>query len=142
MLGVELLLAAALRTPLVVRVDGIPRRSTSSVCRFVITVRVVGRGRQTTCLTRVVGYPGPSAVIRSRGRMTFALPHGTIVVRATIVQRFRADGVRARQSATGTIVRGTAPYKGARGTLSGGGTVVDRRTALGRVRLAYRLALR
>ena len=67
------------------------------------------------CLTRVVVYPGPNAVIRSRGRMTFALPHGTIVLRATIVQRFRADGVRARQSATGTLVRGFSRYKGARG---------------------------
>jgi hypothetical protein len=142
MLGVELLLAAALQRTLVVRVDAVPRRSASAACGFLIVAPVRGGGRETTCLTDVVGYPGPNAVIHSRGRLTIALARGSIRARVSIVQRFGSDGVHARQTLRGTVVGGTRAYRGARGTISGGGTVVDRRTRLGRVRLAYRLLLR
>lgn len=142
MLGVELLLAVALQHALVVRVDAVPTRTSSASCGFVIKAPVRGGGRQTTCLTQVVGYPGPGAVVRSRGRMTFALPRGSITARVAIVQRFASDGIHARQTLRGTIVAGTRRYRGVRGTISGGGTVVDRRNRLGRVRLAYRLLLR
>jgi hypothetical protein len=55
----------------------------------------------------------------------------------SVVQRFRGDGVHARQTLTGTVVGGTRRYARARGTVSGGGSVVDRRDGLGRVSLVY-----
>jgi hypothetical protein len=74
--------------------------------------------------------------------MTFALSGGAIRTRVQITQRFRADGVHARQSLRGDIVGGTRVYKHARGTLAGGGSVIDRRAGLGRVNLRYTLVLR
>jgi len=57
-------------------------------------------------------------------------------------QRFAADGAHARQTVRGSIAGGTGHYRGARGTIVGGGVVVDRRSRLGRVDLRYRLSLR
>jgi hypothetical protein len=127
----------ALAVALTLHVRATPARSSSARCAFVIVAPVVGGGRQTTCLTSVDGFPGPGAVIRSRGTMTFRLARGTIRARVSVVQRFRGDGVHARQTLTGTVVGGTRRYARARGTVSGGGSVVDRRDGLGRVSLVY-----
>jgi hypothetical protein len=127
---------------LVLRVDATPKRTSSSACIFLIKARLVGGGSQTTCLTQVRGFPGPGATIHSAGTMTFALSGGAIRTRVQITQRFRADGVHARQSLRGDIVGGTRVYKRVRGTLAGGGSVIDRRAGLGRVNLRYTLVLR
>lgn len=126
----------------VVRVRGVPVRTTSARCAFVIRARVVGGGSQTTCLETVAGFPGPGAVIRSRGVMTFALRGGAITARVRVTQRFRRDGVHALQALLGTVVGGTGAFAHAGGTITGGGPVVDRRSGLGAVDLRYRIALR
>jgi hypothetical protein len=108
---------------------------------FLIRARIVDGGTKTTCLTRIDGLPGPRATIRSEGSMTFALRRGTIRTRVRITQRFATDGVNARQSLRGSIRGGTGRYQRARGTISGGGTVVDRRTGLGPVSLRYVLSI-
>jgi hypothetical protein len=124
-----------------VRVEGKAVRRTTPACLFSIRAQVAGGGRQTTCLTRVDGYPGPKGLIHSRGRMTFVLPHGTLRARVRIVQRFRADGAHARQTVTGTLTGGSGRYAGARGTIRGGGSVVDTGAGLGRLDLEYRIEL-
>ncbi|HET7045030.1 MAG TPA: hypothetical protein VFI37_09295 [Gaiellaceae bacterium] len=126
---------------LTVRVEGTAARRSTSACLFSIRANVAGGGRQTTCLTRVDGYPGPKASMHSRGRMTFALPHGTLRARVQIVQRFRADGAHAKQTVSGTITGGSGRYAGARGTIRGGGAVVDSRSGLRGLDLVYRIAL-
>jgi len=138
-----LLAAVALAAPtLTLHVDATPQRTSSSGCIFVIRNAIVGGGRQTTCLTSIDGVPAAGAVIRSRGTTAFALARGTLRARIATSMRFGADAVHATQTATGTIVGGTRAYAGARGSLTGGGTVIDRRSGLGRVRLVYRVMLR
>jgi len=127
---------------LTLHVTGGAARTTSSHCGFVITAHVVEGGTQLTCLTSVRGYPAPGATIRSAGTMTFRLKRGTIRARVSVVQRFRANGSSAKQTLTGRITGGTRRYRGARGTISGGGTVVDTATRLSHLRLAYRLVFR
>jgi hypothetical protein len=131
----------ALAVALTLHVHATPTRS-SARCAFVIVAPVVEGGRGTTCLTSVDGFPAPRSVIRSRGTMTFRLARGTIRARVAVVQRFRADGAHARQKVTGTVTGGTGRYAGARGTISGGGSVVDRRDGLGRVSLSYVVKIR
>jgi hypothetical protein len=135
-------IAQAAAAALTLHVRGNPRRTTRPGCVFVIANPLVEGGSQTTCLTSVDGFPQPDGVIRSKAKMTFALKRGTIRVAATIVMRFGADGVHARQTVSGRIVGGTRAYRGARGTIAGGGTVADHRTSLGPVSLTYRLAVR
>jgi hypothetical protein len=127
---------------IVLHVRATPTRSSSGRCAFVVVARVAEGGRQTTCLTSVDGFPGPGAVIRSRGTMTFSLRGGAIRARVSVVQRFRADGVHAHQTLTGTVTGGTGRYARARGTITGGGAVLDRRDGLGPASLTYRLTLR
>lgn len=136
------MIAAALLAALTLHVTGPVTRTTSARCGFVIIAHVVEGGTQVTCLTSVRGYPAPNATIRSAGTMTFRLRRGTIRAHVAVVQRFGADGASARQTVSGTIVGGTRAYRGVRGTISGGGTLVDTATGLRRLRLAYRLALR
>ena len=90
---------------------------------------------------QVEGFPAPNATIRSRGTMVFALRNGTIRARVRVTQRFRSDGRHARQTTTGTIVGGYGRYRGARGTVTGKGTVVDTAARLADVRVAYRLLM-
>lgn len=132
--------AAVLLASLTLHVTGTAVRTTSSHCAFVITAHVVEGGTQVTCLTSVRGYPAPDATIRSSGTMTFHLRRGTIRTRVAVVQRFAANGSSARQTLTGTITGGTRAYRGVRGRISGGGTVVDTATSLRKLKLAYRLA--
>ncbi len=126
---------------LVVRTTGAATRRSSGHCVFVIDAPLAGGGRSQACLTSVNGFPGPDAVIHSRGRMTLTLPGGTIRARVTVVQRFAADGRRATQQLTGSVTGGSGRYDSAAGTIAGGGTLVDTRSALTRLRLSYRLML-
>jgi hypothetical protein len=126
---------------LTLAVRGTPSRRATSACYFLIRAPVVGGGTQRTCLTAVDGFPAPRAVLRSRGWMEFVLRRGTLRVRVRITQRFGADGVRARQTVSGTVVGGTGRYAGARGTISGGGSVVDWARGLGPVDLRYTIRL-
>jgi hypothetical protein len=119
-----------------------PARSTAGACLFVIRAPLREGGRSTTCLTSVDGFPAPRSTLRSAGTMTFALRRGTVRARIRVTQRFAADGAHATQTLVGTVVGGTGLYHGARGAISGGGSVVDRRSGLGPVRLTYRLVLR
>jgi hypothetical protein len=73
--------------------------------------------------------------------MTFRLAAGTIRTKVAVTQRFGANGASAGQTVSGTVVGGTGRYAGARGTLSGGGTLVDTRTSLRALKLVYRLSL-
>jgi hypothetical protein len=129
-------------TSTTVRVAGIPTRTATEACLFFIRARVIGGGTQTTCLTKIDGFPDSGATIHSRGSMAFVLPDGTIRTRVSITQRFARDGVHAHQTLRGSIVGGTGIYRRARGTVSGTGTVVDRALSLGPVHLRYVLVLR
>ena len=136
-----LALASPVRS-LTVRVQGTPTRTSTSSCVFLIRARVVGGGTQMTCLMNVDGFPAPESTIHSKGLMTFALRRGTIRTRVSITQRFAEDGVHAHQALRGSITGGTGRFRVGRGTISGGGTVVDRRAGLGRVNLRYTLSFR
>ena len=136
------MIAAVVLAALTLHVTAPVTRSASPSCEFVIVAKVVEGGSQRTCLTSVRGYPGADAVIHSSGTMTFTLKRGTIRARVVVTQRFDADGRTARQTLTGTITGGTRAYAGARGTVSGGGTLVDTASGLRNLKLLYRLALR
>jgi hypothetical protein len=125
-----------------VRVAGIPTRRATEACLFLIRARIIGGGKQTTCLRKIDGFPDPRATIRSQGSMAFALPKGTIRTRVSIVQHFARDGVHAHQTLRGSIMGGTGIYRKARGTVSGTGTVIDRALSLGPINLRYALILR
>jgi hypothetical protein len=112
--------------PLVIRVTGSSESLAVGSCFIRIRSRVVGGGTQTYCLERFSGAPGPRAVVRDSGVMTFALARGILRARVRIVQRFARDGVHATQSLTGGVVDGTRAYARARGAISGGGTDVEK----------------
>jgi hypothetical protein len=131
--------AAILIASLTLHVTGTASRGTSGACGFTVSAKVAEGGRQVTCLTSVRGYPGPGSVIRSAGTMTFVLSRGTIRTRVAITQRFAKNGSSATQTLTGRIVGGAGAYAGARGKITGGGTLVDTSNALRRLRLTYRL---
>ena len=132
----------ALLLALTLHVAGSPTRTATARCQLVIVARVVEGGRQRVCLTEIDGFPAPNVTMHSRGTMTFTLRNGTIRARVRITQRFRSDGRHARQTTTGTIVGGTGRYRGARGTLTGSGKVVDTATRLRDVHITYPLAIR
>jgi hypothetical protein len=128
----------------VIRVTGSSESLAVGGCFIRIRSRVVGGGTETYCLERFSGAPGPRAVVRDSGVMTFALPRGTLRARVRIVQRFAVDGVHAKQSLTGEIVGGTRGYARAAGTISGGGTDVEKppgHVAASNVRYVVRLRL-
>ena len=100
-----------------IHVTGAAVGKSTNACFLQLTSRVVGGGSETYCLQTFHGKPGPNAVVRSRGVVTFRLPHRTLRARVLVVQRFAADGKHARQTLSGTIVGG--------GTISGGGTDVE-----------------
>jgi S-formylglutathione hydrolase FrmB len=125
---------------LTLHVVGRAARSSTASCAFLISARVREGGRQVTCLTAVRGFPGPHSVIRSSGTMTFRLAQGTIRARVAVTQRFGANGASATQTLSGSIVGGSGRYAGVRGTMTGGGTLVDTRAALRSLELVYRLS--
>jgi hypothetical protein len=107
-------------------VTGSAQSLAAGSCFVRLRSRVVGGGTDTYCLERFSGAPGPRAVIRDGGTITFALPRGTLRTRVRIVQRFARDGIHATQSLTGAIVGGTRAYAHAAGTISGGGTDTEK----------------
>ena len=125
-----------------VRVAGMPTRRATEACLFFIRARIAGGGTQTTCLTKIDGFPHAGATIRSHGSMAFALRDGTIRARVSLVQRFARDGAHAHQTLRGSIRGGTGIYRQSHGTVTGTGTVVDRASSLGPVNLRYVLVLR
>jgi hypothetical protein len=100
-----------------VHITGPAAGASTSACFLRLSSHVVGGGSETYCLETFHGKPGPNAVVRSRGLVTFRLPHRTLRARVLVVQRFAADGKHARQTLSGTMVGG--------GTISGGGTDVE-----------------
>ena len=58
-------------------------------------------------------------------RETDSLPAGSILSRQTQVFAFSRDGRRSSAAFRGRVVRGTGRFARARGTLSGGGPIVD-----------------
>jgi hypothetical protein len=136
--------ATAAESRLTIRVSGPASSRSTARCFLLIRGRVVGGGSETYCLRTFTGRPGPNAVVQDRGTMTFSLPRrGTLRTRVRIVQTFAADGRHARQSLTGTVVGGSGGFRGARGTIRGGGTDVE--AAPGRItasKLRYLVTLR
>lgn len=96
----------------------------SSAC-FLLLRSKLEQGSVSYCLEKFHGEPGPNATVRDSGTMTFTLPAGTIRARVSIVQRFGADGIHARQTLRGTLVGGTGRYARISGTIAGGGTDVE-----------------
>ena len=80
-------------------------RSTAS-CFLQLSARIAGGGRAVTCIRTFSGEPGPNAVVRIHGTITFRLPHRTIRARVLIVDRFAADGKHATQRVTGKGISG------------------------------------
>ena len=121
------LLAGAARgaTSLTVEVRGGTTQIITSSCFLKLKQHVSGGGTLVYCLKTFHGRPGPNAVVRDSGVMTFTLPKGTIRANVNIVQRFSADGAHARQTLTGKVTGGRGRYANARGAVSGGGTDVE-----------------
>ena len=117
--------SAAASPHLTVHVHGGSTQIISSSCFLKLKQRIVGGGAVIYCLKTFNGEPGPNAVVRDSGQMTFTLFVGAIRTNVSIVQRFSSDGAHARQTLTGKITGGTKRYAGARGTVSGGGTDVE-----------------
>jgi len=92
-----------------------------------IRQHVVGGGTTTYCLKAFHGEPGPKAVVRDSGVMTFGLEGGTIRTSVHVVERFAADGAHAQQTLAGKITGGTGVYGHIAGTVKGGGPLVESR---------------
>jgi hypothetical protein len=118
--------AAAPKLHVVVLVRGGSTSPISTTCFLRLRQKIVGGGTVTYCLKVFHGEPGPNAVVRDSGTMTFAFRAGTIRASVHIVQRFAADGAHARQSLTGTVTGGSGRYARATGGVEGGGTDVER----------------
>jgi hypothetical protein len=111
---------------IVVRVTGPAAGHSTDACFLSLRSAIVGGGVETYCLKTFTGRPGPRAVVHDAGVMTFALRRGTIRAAVRIVERFGSDGAHATQTLRGTIVGGSGRFRGARGTIAGGGSLVER----------------
>jgi hypothetical protein len=109
--------------PVEIQVTGSAESSPKEGCFLFLSARVVGGGDMRYCLEKFTGEPGPNAVVKDSGAMTFVLPDGTLRARVRITQTFEPDGRHAEQKLTGTVTSGTGRFAGARGTISGGGSV-------------------
>jgi hypothetical protein len=105
---------------IVVRVTGSSSATSTDACFLLIHQRSL-----VYCLKTFAGRPGPNAIVRDQGVMTFTLAGGTIRAAVSIVQRFAPDGAHATQSLTGKVTGGTRSYRDAHGTISGGGPLVE-----------------
>jgi hypothetical protein len=108
---------------LTIRVTGPAESTPKEGCFLFLTAGVEGGGAMRYCLEEFTGAPGPDALVRDSGLLSFDLGDGTMQARVRISQKFAADGRHARQTLTGTVTGGTGRYSGARGTIGGGGTV-------------------
>ena len=100
-----------------VHVTGPAVGTSTNACFLRLTSHIVGGGSETYCLQTFHGRPGPNAVVRSRGIVTFRLAHRTLRAKVLVVQRFAADGRHAHQTLSGTL--------GGGGTVSGGGSDLE-----------------
>jgi hypothetical protein len=116
--GLALAVPAAASSRIVVTVRGSSTALVSTSCFIKLRQKIFGGGTLTYCLKAFHGEPGPNAVVRDSGVMTFALERRTIRANVSIVERFAADGAHAKQTLTGKIVGG--------GSIKGGGTVVEK----------------
>jgi hypothetical protein len=95
---------------MLIHVEG-PARSTETAACFVrSTARVTGGGTAVSCLTGFRGQPGPYALVRLTGTITFHLPHRLLRYRVLIVDRFGPDGKHATQRVSGTGISGSGTY--------------------------------
>ena len=134
--------ALILAGSIIVHLTGPATGAPTGACFLRIAGTIAGGGSSVYCLKTFTGQPGPRATVRDAGVLTLVLPSGRIVARVDIVQRYAADGEHARQALTGTVVSGTRAYRGARGTIAGGGTdVEDAPGHISRSDLRYRIAL-
>jgi hypothetical protein len=96
---------------IVIHVTGPATGSESAHCFLQLVSHVVGGGTATYCLTDFRGSPGPNALVRVRGSITFKLPHrAPLRANVLIVDRFAADGKHARQTVTGKGISGGGTY--------------------------------
>lgn len=109
--------------PVQIHVTGAAETTPKEGCFLFLTAQVVGGGNMRYCLEEFTGEPGANAVVKDSGAMTFTLPDGTIRARVHIMQTFEPDGRHAEQKLTGTVSGGTGSFAGARGAISGGGSV-------------------
>jgi hypothetical protein len=93
-----------------IHVTGPATGSESGKCFLRLVSHVVGGGTATYCLTDFRGAPGPNALVRVRGSITFRLPHRTLHANVLIVDRFAADGKHARQTVSGKGISGGGRY--------------------------------
>ena len=93
-----------------IHVTGPAVGSESKTCFLRLVSHVVGGGTATYCLTGFRGAPGPNALVRVRGSITFRLPHRTLHAKVLIVDRFAADGKHARQTVSGRGISGGGTY--------------------------------
>jgi len=94
----------------IVHVSGPATRTEPARCFVRLRARIAGGGTLITCLTGFRGAPGPNAVVRVRGTMTFRLPHRTYTAKVLILDRFAADGKHAVQQVTGKGISGGGTY--------------------------------
>ena len=128
LLGLAVLAASAsagIQRSFTIRVAGPATSSTTEHSFLRIRGRVVGGGAEVYCLERATGTPGRTPSFETAGPVTFQGRDGTIRTLVRIVQRFGADGRHARQSLTGRVGGGTGRFRGARGSIRGGGTDVE-----------------
>ena len=137
------MLALAAAASILIHVTGSSSGTTTEACFLRIPGRIDGGGSSIYCLKAFHGRRGPNATVTDSGSMTFSLQRGMIKAQVVIVQRYADDGKTARQVLHGTVVSGTRSYRGARGTISGGG--IDVEDAPGQIstsNLHYRILLR
>ena len=91
---------------ILLHVTGAAEGHSTARCFLQLSARVVGGGRAITCIETFSGRPGPNALVRIRGTITFRLPHRTIRARVLIVDRFAADGRHATQRVSGRGISG------------------------------------
>jgi hypothetical protein len=95
---------------MLIQVEGPARSTETPKCFLQLTAHVVGGGTAVTCLTRFRGQPGPYALVRLTGTITFHLPHRLLRYRVLIVDRFAADGKHATQHVTGKGIDGGGTF--------------------------------
>jgi hypothetical protein len=95
----------------IVHVTGPATGGETPLCFLRLVSHVAGGGTATYCLNDFRGSPGPRAVVRVRGSITFKLPRrAPLRVNVMIVDRFAADGKHARQTVSGPGIVGGGSY--------------------------------
>jgi len=95
---------------MLIQVEGPARSAETAQCFVQLTAHVVGGGTAVTCLTGFRGQPGPNALVRVQGTITFHLPHRLLRYRVLIVDRFAADGKHATERVSGKGISGGGTF--------------------------------